>query len=180
VQVGLPLGQHVAGHGRGAGAGAADAGAAQLQRRVHLGVEGGAADDREQAFLVAARHEDAGGVLDVADIVLAVGVVPGAQVQMHALLDAELAEDPVVDVPHLVRDRAGGRDHDDLGGGAARQLDEAAEDRLVALAVFVAADDHQVAVAVRQLFGFGRLGVCAVRGVHVGHGRPVGVKVEAV
>ena len=71
--------------------------------------------------------------------------------QVHAVVHAELAKGLVIDLPHLIRDRAGGRDHDDLRVLAAGEFDEAAEVLHLVLAVFVAADDDQVAVAFAQL-----------------------------
>jgi hypothetical protein len=118
----------------------------QFQRAVHRFVDLGAADDGQQALLVAAGHEDAVGLFDGAHQLGLVGVGARTEVHMHAVRHAQVAEGLVVDLPHFVGDLAGGRDHDDLRVLAAGQFDEAAQDGLVVLAILAAADDDEVAV----------------------------------
>nr|GEU28221.1 hypothetical protein [Tanacetum cinerariifolium] len=108
MQVGLAVCQHVRRHGRGASAGAGNGAAAVHQRAVHGVVGGGSAQDRHQAFLVAAGHEDAVGFFQHLDQFRVVGVGAGVEVHLRALGDSEVAKRDIVHFPYLLAVDAGG------------------------------------------------------------------------
>src|SRR5262245_25261803 len=143
-------GDHVLGEDRGAGARAADGDAARVLRADQLR-DRRAGEERREPELVAAREEDAGGILDAVEASLLLAVAPRVEVHDVDAARAELAEEPLVAAAGLVR-AARGRDHDDVGVVAARDRHEAREDLRVVFFVLGAADRDDVAA--RLAFGY--------------------------
>jgi hypothetical protein len=106
--------------------------------------ERGAADHARQAQLVAAGHEDPGGIGDRLADVVAVGVLPGQRAQPAHVGHAELVEERPIEVRRLVAERGGGRDHRDARLGTPGERGEARQDLAVTELVLRPADDEQM------------------------------------
>ncbi|MNS98564.1 hypothetical protein D3C72_1329340 [compost metagenome] len=141
--------QHVLGKHRRAGAGARDDEPALPKAVVHGPAGLGAGQDARQPFLAAAGHEQAGGVLDGFDVGRVVGGFARIHRQRDHLADAAIGEGRLVDVPVVLfvpfgRQAAGRGEDDDASLLAPRELADAPENDLVALALLGPADDDEL------------------------------------
>nr|BFE69607.1 hypothetical protein GCM10020092_029080 [Actinoplanes digitatis] len=142
---------HRAGHHRGAGAGAAEDHRALLHEGLQRGVRTGTAEHRGDPQLVAAGEEDAGRGRERLDHRGLVGLCPGLQPQRTDPARAEAGEEGGVLGLEDGGLGAGGGDDDQLGGGTAGQVDEAAQDLGAAGAVPLGAADDQQPGAARSI-----------------------------
>jgi len=137
----LPAEDHRPPHRGRTGAGPGDdQAAAELLAEDVVGLR---ADQGQDPGLVATADEDPGGITEYGGSGVGVGVRPAAQPQFPGLLDAQLAEHPLVLGVHFVGHSGRGGDQGDPGLLAPAQLDEPLQDTSAAAPVLPAADDQE-------------------------------------
>ncbi len=106
-------------------------------------VVGARADQGAQLGLVTAGEEHAGGVRQQVGRVIAVSVAAAAQPQLAGVIDAKLAEHPLVVGEYFLRHVGSCRDQHDPGLVAAAELNEPLKQARAAATILGAADDEQ-------------------------------------
>ncbi len=115
-------------------------------RGVRLGdgsAERGTGDDTAQLELVAAGHEDAGGLGERLDESRVVGVLAVLRPDSDHAGRTERGEQGGVHVDHVRAERGGGRNHHDPRFGPAGRLDELLQDQPLLQLVLGSTDGEQ-------------------------------------